>query len=256
MAREAVIDSLAEYKGEVREEIKEKVSKIIALCEALRHYGKDFSFDKDEDLDNQVNRLLLALSDAIIEHIKERARKAVEEADYEDDEDKVWPYISREIGGQNLTERIDGYSSRLKYIIEGWLAIGFEKGFTESQLILDIVGFEGNPEAAPAWKEAMKEGGYAPAIFEEGTHFGQGVSASAVQGMTLTGQDAIMAGFTYGSLLKFERDGAIGYRIRRGSTFYCPFCDDHTYEVYPLTTVLLPLHPRCMCYPVPVYRKY
>ena len=53
--------------------------------------------------------------------------------------------------------------------------------------------------------------------------------------------------------MRYGKNGAIGYTIHRGSGFDCPYCESFTGVVHPMTECLLPLHPRCVCYSVPVY---
>ena len=54
-------------------------------------------------------------------------------------------------------------------------------------------------------------------------------------------------------MLNFAKRGAIGYRVHRGSTYYCPSCDELTKTIWPVDILVLPNHTRCMCFMTPVF---
>lgn len=73
-----------------------------------------------------------------------------------------------------------------------------------------------------------------------------------MEAMSLAEETAINRAFQYGRVRRYAKDGAIGYRTHRGSTFDCAYCDELTKSIHLLTDIVLPAHPRCMCYSTPV----
>ena len=252
------MDGIVKMMGEVRERVSartyDKIRQILFLVQTYSYLGKDFTFDVDEDMDAAVNKLLLELSDSVINDANEYARRAIVRAGNEEDTDAVLLYIARSNGGQTLTERTDMQASRLKYLIEGFFAVCFVNGMTNSDIIADLPVFLSNPNSYPHIREAKP--GFASPGVSGGFHFGRGVDSDPIEGMTLTEQQAINEAFQHATLLKFRKDDeVIGYRVVRGSTYDCPLCDELCVGIHPLYEEVLPAHPRCCCRMVPVTRK-
>lgn len=248
-----VIDEMAKAKGDIERRYHEKLPEIIKECMAFAYLGKSFTFDANADLEKRVNQRLISLSDEILADIEERAKKAIQYAEEEDDEDAILAYMKRERDGEDLLTRIDKHNSNFRYFLEGWMAIGMVNGLSQGSLLANIMTYIANPYISPLWQDAFKEGYLSNAIRTRGYSFGRGNQKNPIDALTLLEQDSINTAFQYGKFLKYGKDGAIGYTIHRGSNFDCPYCDSFTGIVHPLTECLLPLHPRCCCWSQPVY---
>ena len=86
-----------------------------------------------------------------------------------------------------------------------------------------------------------------------GAKYGKGTPESILKGLTLTNQTMVNQAYQYGRILRYRHDGAIGYRVYRNSTYDCPVCDELCIGIHPLDEIVLPAHPRCVCYTKPVY---
>jgi hypothetical protein len=247
-----VVEEMAKAKGDVERRLREKVSEIIRKCSAYANLGYSFTFDI-ADLADKVNMSLIALSDAILEDIEERAERAIEYAEAEDDKDAILLYIRREIDGQDIVQRIDKHCSTLRYFLEGWIAIGMVNKIKEHELTNFVLQYIDNPFASPLWQEAFNAGYLSTAIRSRGYSYGKGNQRNVLSALTEIERYAINEAFQLGSVLKYGKMGAIGYRVHRGSTYDCPSCDGLTRQVWPLDTMVLPNHPRCMCYSTPVF---
>lgn len=228
-----VYDLMAEMSAVVSETTMAKIRQILNLAMRYSMQEDQFSFDRNADLDKQVDRLLIELSDAIMEEAEKRALRDVEE----EDRDKVLSWIRRKQGDMDLTERMDQHASNLKYILGIYLADRFAKKMSRADII----------------------GGIMPYIGTGKHHFGRGVNSNPIKGMTLTGETAILEGFHEETVLDAERKGAKYYEVHRGSNYDCPDCDEmcysgggyRRYHIYD--DIPVPLHPRCHCRIVPIY---
>lgn len=249
-----VVEEMAKAKGDVERRLREKISEIIRECLAYAHFGYSFTFDI-ADLADKVNMSLIALSDAILEDIEERAVRAIEYAEAEDEKDKILLYIKREIDGQDIVARLDKHCSTLRYFLEGWIAIGMVNKIKEHELTNYILQYIDNPFASPLWQEAFNAGYYSTAIRSRGYSYGKGNQRNVLSALTEIERYAINEAFQYGRLLHYGKTGAIGYIIHRGSSYDCPHCDSNCGFVIPLNDIRLPQHNRCCCWSEPIFSQ-
>lgn len=248
-----VIDEMAKAQSDVEKRYREKIPEIIQECMAFAYLGKTFTFDANADLEKRVNQRLIELSDEILEDIEKRAKSAIQYAEEEDDEGVILGYMKREQNGEDLITRIDKHNSNLRYFLEGWVAIGIANNISQANLLTNILTYMDNPYVSPLWQKAFREGYLANSIRTQGYSYGKGNMKNPIDALALLEQNSINSAFQYGTFLRYGKEGAIGYTIHRGSGFDCPYCDSFTGVVHPMTECLLPLHPRCVCYSVPVY---
>lgn len=248
-----VIDEMAKAKDDVEKRLRIYIPEIIRECMAFAYLGKSFTFDISQEVADAVNAKLIVLSDAILEDIESRARKVIEFAGEEDDEDIILPYIRRSIGEEDIVQRIDKHCSTLRYFLEGWIAIGMVNKIAEHELTNEILRHIGNPFASPLWQEAFNTGYLSTAILTQGYSYGKGNQRDVLKALTEIERYAINEAFQYGSILHYGKLGAIGYKIHRGSNYDCPYCDSNCGFVIPLNDIRLPQHNRCCCWSEPVF---
>lgn len=248
-----VIEEMAKAKGDIEKRYREKLPEIIRECMAFAYLGKSFTFDANADLEEKVNRKLIALSDEIMEDIQARAKRCIAYAEEEDDEEAILAYMKREQNGEDLITRIDKHNSNLRYFLEGWIAIGMVNGLSNSQLLTNIFTYMHDAYLSKLWIDAYNQGYRSNAIRTRGYHFGQGILKNPITALTELERNSINEAFQYGRVLRYGKDGAIGYRTHRASGFPCDHCDELTLQIWPLDLVVLPAHPRCVCYSTPIY---
>ena len=243
---------MSKANSDVEKRLRASIPEIIRECYAFAYLGKSFTFDSS-NLSDRVNQRLIALSDEILEDIESRARKAIEYAEEEDDETAILLYIKRRIGNEDIVTRIDKHCSTLRYFLEGWIAIGMVNKIGEHELVNQIMRNIGNPFASPLWKDAFNAGFLSDSIRSQGYSYGKGNQRDVLSAIAEIERYSINEAFQYGRVLNYKKKGAIGYRTHRASTFDCEYCDELTTHIWPLTEIVLPAHPRCVCYSTPVY---
>lgn len=247
-----VIDQMAKAEGDVERQLRKYIPEIIKECMAFAYLGKTFTFDIS-DLSDRVNQKLVALSDAILEDIESRAQKVIRYAEEEEDEDDILLYINRTIGEENLVQRLDKHCSTLRYFLEGWIAIGIVNKIKEHELTNIILSHIDNPLSSALWQDALNAGYLSNAIRSGLYQYGKGNQKNVLSALTEIERYSINEAFQYGCILKYGKMGAIGYRTHRNSSFDCPYCDELTTHIWPLDEIVLPAHPRCVCFSTPVY---
>lgn len=247
MISQVVLDEMARANESVRERIQDASARIMLLAEAYRILGKKFTFDSDRILDDKVNSVLVELSDAVLDDMVTATRKGLET---DDDTSIAWARLST-----NAQNTVDKYSSHLKFILEGWIAIGFANKLSSGRIVTMLMSYMENPYTHPLWRAAFEDGlEYAAGIIrDKGYRWGRGTPISPLKGMILAEESFINTAYQRGVVKSFSAQGAIGYRVFRGSGFDCAFCDELCVGIHPITEVVLPAHPRCRCYAVPVF---
>lgn len=246
-----VIREMEKAQADVERELRTYIPEIIRECMAFAYLGKNFTFDI-QDLSDRVNAKLIALSDAILADIEERAKRAIAYAEEEEDTDVILAYINRTIGEEDMVKRLDKHCSTLRFFLEGWIAIAFANKITEYDLTNTILQHMDNPAITPLWQEAFNEG-YRSASINGKYNYGRGNQKNVLKALSEIEEYAINEAYQYGRILGYRKKGAIGYRTFRQSSYPCDHCDELTMRIWPLDVIVLPAHPRCVCGSRPVF---
>jgi len=253
MTIDQVTNILTGIKGRVTSEVLETIRKILVLCQEYSFLGERFSFNANADLSDEVNRLLIQLSDAMLEEADTRTLKTI---DNHDDDDTVLAWIHRERNGQTNEERMDRHASALRFLLEGYLAVSFANKLNNADILGDALHFLSNPYGWEPMKDAFAhpERWNAEIIQSRGFHVGRGNDTNPINAMANMIQYEVLDGYNRGLLLDFGRDpDIVAYRVERGSSFDCEVCDEAVANSpYPLDVQIVPLHSRCRCKMIPI----
>lgn len=253
MTIDQVTNILTGIKGRVTSEVLETIRKILVLCQEYSFLGERFSFNANADLSDEVNRLLIELSDAMLEEADTRTLKTI---DNHDDDDTVLAWIHRERNGQTNEERMDRHASALRFLLEGYLAVSFANKLNNAHILGDALRFLSNPYGWEPMKDAFAhpERWNAEIIQGRGFHVGRGNDTNPINAMANMIQYEVLDGFHRGQILEYGRDpDIIGYNVHRGSGYDCEMCDEAVAGgPYPLDVQIVPLHVHCRCYTTPV----
>lgn len=235
MTQDELIKLLSEFKSRVSSNVMRTIRRILVLATEYSYLGKQFTFDANADLDDEVNRILVELSDAILDDIDTAIYKTIED---DDDADAVFAHVYRTDNGVGLDERVDYHSSNLKRLLEAYFAVCFAEKLTNADILGGVLVYLANPIG----------------VNGEKFHFGKGVNTNPIEGMTRLSQTMLGEAWHNERIIGFRKDpNIIGYRVMRGSSYPCQVCDDLTIGIHPLTEQVLLAHPSCCCYEVPVY---
>ena len=236
------LDEMARAKSSAKRKVNKAVLRILTLADAYRGRGGKFAFEDYPELDGEVNRVLIELSDDLLKDAEKRARRLLallELEEYEQDE----IVSDAESGEHGLQWAIDMHASNLKAVLGVWITLMFAKGLTVNKAFAQAIGYMEAPEASPLWKESIR----ARLVDPSEVRFGKGYKRRIPDAMAVLLQTFIYTAFAAGYIRKGGKDGAIGYRTFRQSNYDCALCDSLTTRVWPIDTVVLPAHPRCVC---------
>lgn len=251
MYSESVQKELSLVDERIRRKISRRVGDILALAEGYRYLGNGFTFAGIGTDEDAVMQLLVKLSDEVYQDAETSALKAVGETDGKDESDTIVAWARMNGGTQ---ESLDKYASHLKYMLEGWLAIGFVNHLSQGELLTKIMTYLDDPYSSPLWRTAFRMGrDYAAEIIRTGGYtWGAGTPISPAKGMTIVYQSLVNDAYNEGVRTGYLNNGIKYYAVHRGSTFDCGRCDDLCAVIHPVTERCLPAHPRCMCWTSPV----
>lgn len=240
---QTLTNALAKTKGPLTKRYEKTVTAILALAEKYRRDGEDFSFEAHPELDSEVNRLLIELSDANLDDAKDRARRLLDNLEWDNYFDESWEYASGEREGDTAIVRLDMAATHLKELLALWIAVAFANNYTMSQISAQVTSYWGNPQLSPLWR----------GMRTNPLKWGRGYTRNLADATAGIISWVVSGAYHHAELESFKKDGATGYYIKRGSNYDCPLCDSFCGIVYPLDEQYLPIHENCMCIAVPVF---
>lgn len=241
LKRDALIEQMAEAKADARALMEKAITDVLAASWDFQ--SERFSFEDYPELDREVNRILRDLSDQCYAKARERVERILIDAELDAYEEDAIGYADEDMDGKTPLYRFDMHSTHLKDLLAAWIAVSAYAGWTRAQTAQKFWIYVSNPAACPQWIAA----GLRP------LHWGKGYGKNVFADIARLMQDYINKAVKYAQIQGFADEGAIGYTVHRGSNYNCPLCDSFTGRVYPLTEIVVPIHPNCVCYIEPVY---
>lgn len=189
-----------------------------------------FSFSYNPFLSVEIDKIINELVDEIEQYDISLALKTDKE-----DNNILLPYINREINGATYNDRLRNYAIRFKVELQDLIGAGLVLGYPLKKIEKTI-------------KESYKEP-YKNTIASHLYHKGQ----SAYHRLSVLTRHTIADAWMFGLFESARKGGAAGYFVYRGSSYPCSICDMMV-GFHPITDYVLPVHPNCKCFAVPVYK--
>lgn len=246
------LEAMVSAEKRARSLSKDALRELIALARPYAGLKEDFTFSADTELSSNAAILLLGLSNGIISAAEEETRVLLEDEDDDVTEEAV-AFALLNADGVYAEETFDRHASRLMYLAEGWAAIGFAEGLSDAQIVNNTLSYGGSPSASELWRRAAENGRYQASCINDGDLVrGRGILKDPIAALALAASVLVSRGYWHGSVFSMRRKGVQYYRVVRGSNYPCPICEDLCAALHPVTETVLPAHPRCCCYAVPV----
>lgn len=227
MTVEELRNALTSYKGYVSSKTRKAIERILALSWKYQYIGARFEFSANAELSAQVEKILRHMTDELYDYSFRKARTA---ADKDDDDNSVLVMLDAD----NIRQRYYKHTDHLKTMLEVYIGTAFANKYTRGELLSKVAAYIANP----------------PVSF----HFGRGVMRNPAEAYTVIGQNTIHTAYQSSVLIGYRKDPmVIGYRVVRGSNYDCDECQSLVGITFPLSSQVLPVHPRCRCYTTPVY---
>ena len=218
----------AKYRSDAKKRFDAALAALLTLAWKYKYMGGDFSFSADQELYSQALDICKEMSNGCLEDAEARIRSLFEE-EFEIDNESA----------DDTTERLDMAGSHLLTLLDLWIAVAFTNQFTKEYTRISIVRYLNNPIASGlfgTWgKDILK--------------WGSGYSKNIYNQLTVIGQDFIIDASRMQEWREETDKGAIYYVRRRGSSYYCPDCDELCGYPIPIDQPFQRLHARCCCWP-------
>ena len=159
--------------------------------------------------------------------------------------DAVDEYLAGSIYGKTLQERSAMYLSNFAKDIVNMVKAGISMGYDNNKILSAIRTGYKDPYTSSVVTKAQKKN------FNIVTpSYGKGIYRSAYQNIIRNARGIISLAWSAAERQYGEDNGAVGFIVKRGSSYPCAVCDDEVAKgVQSLegTGSLPPLHARCVC---------
>ena len=202
---------------------------IVSLAYSYNIPPTQFSFDYDMVLSFKVSQIIAKLKTLIEEYDIMLALSTPKM-----EEETLTEHIFREIDGITYSQRLNTYTNKFKSELESFISAGLIAGLSSSGLTNEIKKTYKHPKQGSIISDKVK-------------------GFSSYSRLLLLARHTIADAWMYADGEWMRKNGAVGYMVYRGSSYPCSVCD-MTVGYHPINDYVLPVHPNCMCYAVPVYK--
>lgn len=221
--------------------MKEAAERIVAICYSAGVNPQAFRYsDLPIRVQFDIEEVIQWLQETIDDYFLTLAV-----ADHEENRDKILPLVLGENHGMTFEERLSDYCDKYRDELMLLVGAGLMLGVSKSALAKSI----GENLRHPYANHLIAEGIEGPLTYGRGR---TNSMYTALSGLTKYGiESAWMRHWE----LKTEADGAVGWIVRRGSSYPCAQCDDNCGFHSIDEGTQLPQHLGCCCFAVPIYLK-
>ena len=228
--------------------------------------------DGNAEFDSIIEAFRIATEEIVMENMRFAARAAEDENSQEGLADIA---LMATFASIDVSTPVERYASALSQEVKWFVAGGFAYSALRDYLN-DPLGFLATESVKPAQKgRATRQSNgrmtLAP-VFVDGkrrrslsevltdfrssvTSVGSGNSYQVGKSVWMLLNATSMEAYNDALAMKWAGRGAIGYYVFRASTYDCPLCDEQCGRLHPLTEMVVPVHPHCVCITIEAYRR-
>ena len=254
--------SIVARTGEARDSIQALIRDVASkIADALER-------DPNADVDDIIE----AFRDAVEAIVLENMRRAARDAD-DEDESVSDMAITLTFTRVDISAPVERYAAALSQEVKWFVAGGFAYGALR-EYIKDPLGFitaesmkpaqkgkvtkqsEGRMTLAPAFVDGKRRRSLSEVLADfrksvpaVGSGNSYQIGKSAWMLLNVTSMEA----YNDALAMKWTNRGAKGYYVYRASNYDCPLCDEQCGFLHPLTEMVVPVHPHCVCVCIECY---
>lgn len=242
-AKEFIVSRLAAERSMTRNLesfMRDAAERIVAVC--FRHGAspRSFSIDKlppsaREEIDGILDWLRGMVEDCFV---------TLAVADHEEDRDAVLPLILGVRHGRSFSDRLGSYIANFRGELGLLAKAGLVLGLGLRSVSESVAANLRHPYSNPLLSDGV----------EEPRTYGRGRTNSMFTAIDALTRDGIAVGWMRHWEMETVRSGAVGWEVRRGSSYPCPACDENCGFHSADEGLPLPVHNSCCCYAVPIYK--
>lgn len=159
-------------------------------------------------------------------------------------------YIGGNIFGETFTVRNKRYLSNFAEDIVKMIKAGAILGYSDDKILSAVRTGYKNPYATSIITKAQSKD-----INIANPSYGRGFYRSSYQNVMRNVRHTIALAWGRAEQEYGEKNGAIGFRVFRGSSYPCAICDDECAYVHKVGEMVVPVHVNCRCYIVFIYEN-
>lgn len=158
--------------------------------------------------------------------------------------------LKAKFGGKDFYIRNSSYCKYFADDIVKMIVASASLGYDSSKILSAIRTGYKTPFAASVITKAAKKD-----ITTDIPSYGQGIYHSAYQNIARNAK--VIISLAYGDAVKKygEENKAVGFRVKRGSSYLCAVCDDETSYIHSMKNAFPPYHINCCCFVEFIYDK-
>lgn len=248
--KQSDIDKAKEY---IRQRLGAELSMITALESLMKDASRKIVMVVYEDRPQIGNFLFSDLSAKAqykIEQIIRWLRESTEECfnarcipAEEQDNENILLWVKRGKNGITFDSKLDEYLNKFATELETLIDAGLFLGLTSSVVARSIGLNLKHPYVNPDLIDGMGRN----------ISYGRGRTNSMYTAISNLTRFGIASGWNRSKLERENKRGALGWVVKRGSSYPCDICDDNCGFYPSIDMVNLPVHPHCCCYAVPIF---
>lgn len=238
--------------------LREAAERIVTICYKYNIPAKDFQFSANKQMQDEVYEVMDETEEEILGLIEDYCLRC------SDDDDTrrallAWLLLLGR-GNKNLRDTLTDKLRQFLYDLEAQIAAMMMAGYGMDkaiQRVLDTINsVYSSPEMRGAIMRPLNSAAYY--IQQGGVHHGNaGQSSSGANNVVTMAKTTLSMVWQKALYYIYKMRGAVGYYQLRGSTYHCDVCDSYVGFHAGLEGInQAPMvHPNCMCYRIPVYKK-
>lgn len=211
---------------------------LVSLETLFRQMVYSRAKDVLDNAENEINGLIRAYSKASINVLGDK------------DTGATGRLLNSELFGKTFTERGHTYMMYFFNDVIKMIIAGRRLRLKDAAIADNIASQLKDPYSSGMVPQANAKGAniQIPA-------YGRGIYHSAYGNIVRNAQGTIAIAWGREELNFAKRNGAVGFRIHRGSSYPCPICDEASAGVHKITDTVPPLHVNCVCYVEFIYNE-
>lgn len=156
--------------------------------------------------------------------------------------ENIESFLVSDIYGKTTSERNTVYLVNFAEDIVRMVKAGAIMGYSDQQILSSIrTGYKDPYHTSVITKAKRKD------INIDIPSYGKGYCRNAYQNIVRNASQVIALAWGRAEQEYGQENKAIGYFVYRGSSYYCPVCDDLCGYMHPLDRMVIPAHVNCVC---------
>lgn len=163
---------------------------------------------------------------------------------------QISSFVSGEIYGKTTAERNATYLANFAEDIVRMVKAGVLMGYSDSKILSAVRTGYKDPYRSTVVTKAQKKD-----INISTPSYGRGYYRNAYENIVRNSSQVISLSWGRAEQEYGKDNGAVGFKVYRGSSFPCPICDDECSYIHGFDDPSPPFHINCVCYTKFIFKE-